>query len=44
MVESQGRRDDTRPAAWSYYLTFLQAKYDLPVVLVVVCRGAATAE
>ncbi|WP_280339176.1 hypothetical protein [Nocardia neocaledoniensis] len=44
VVESQGRRDDTRPAAWSYYLTFLQAKYDLAVVLVVVCRGAATAE
>ncbi|MFC4123742.1 hypothetical protein [Nocardia rhizosphaerae] len=43
IVESQRKKEPTRPAAWAYYLAFLQAKYGIPVVLVVVCRNWATA-
>ncbi|MGS2810280.1 hypothetical protein [Nocardia sp. MW-W600-9] len=43
IVEAQGRPESRKPAAWSYYLSFLIAKYELPVVLAVVCRDHATA-
>ncbi|MFD3591444.1 hypothetical protein ACFWU5_01860 [Nocardia sp. NPDC058640] len=43
IVEAQSCRDLTRIAAWSYYVTFLHNKYELPVVLVVVCHDKETA-
>ncbi|MGW4635225.1 hypothetical protein [Nocardia sp. NPDC004415] len=43
VVEAQSTRDPSRIAAWSYYVTFLHNKYDLPVVLVVVCHDKETA-
>ncbi|NJQ03632.1 hypothetical protein [Streptomyces zingiberis] len=42
-IESQGRRDPGKPASWTYYLAHLQAKYDSPVLLLVVCQDKATA-
>ncbi|MGX2996726.1 hypothetical protein JNUCC64_21050 [Streptomyces sp. JNUCC 64] len=43
-IEAQHRRDPDKAASWTYYLAFLQAKYDLPVLLLVVCRDRATAK
>ncbi|MGW6725387.1 hypothetical protein ACWF9G_05710 [Nocardia sp. NPDC055029] len=43
VVEAQSSCDVTRIAAWSYYVTFLHNKYELPVVLVVVCHDKQTA-
>ncbi|MFE3544981.1 hypothetical protein ACFXK0_18640 [Nocardia sp. NPDC059177] len=43
IAEAQSNRDDSRIAAWAYYATFLHNKYDLPVVLVVVCHDKQTA-
>lgn len=42
-VEAQGKRDPDKPASWAYYLSHLHAKYDVPAVLLVVCRDRATA-
>ncbi|WP_406332280.1 hypothetical protein [Streptomyces sp. NBC_00203] len=42
-VEAQGKRDPDKPASWAYYLAYLYAKYQLPPVLVVVCRDRGTA-
>ncbi|MCX4664379.1 hypothetical protein OG711_23660 [Streptomyces uncialis] len=43
-IEAQGRRDPDKAASWTYYLAFLRAKYDLPALLLVVCRDRATAK
>ncbi len=43
VVEAQSAPDDSRPDAWSYYVTFLRNKYRLPVILVVVCHDHSTA-
>lgn len=43
-VEAQGAKDSNKRASWSYYLSFLYAKYRTPPVLLVVCQDRATAE
>lgn len=43
-VEAQERRDARKEASWSYYIAYLQSKYRLPVLLLVVCRDRATAK
>ncbi|MFF2942356.1 hypothetical protein ACFVSQ_21165 [Streptomyces niveus] len=43
-VESQGKKDPDKPASWTYYLSYLYAKYKTPPVLLVVCQDRATAE
>ncbi|WP_338774148.1 hypothetical protein V7968_21420 [Nocardia vulneris] len=43
LVEAQGKRDPTRPPAWAYYLSYLQARYELLPVLVVICQDHAVA-
>ncbi|WP_406475648.1 hypothetical protein [Streptomyces sp. NBC_01615] len=41
-VEAQERRDTKKESSWPYYVAYLQAKYSLPVLLLVVCRDRAT--
>jgi hypothetical protein len=43
VVESQTEEDDTRNFAWPYYVAYLQAKYKLQVVFVVVTSKPDTA-
>ncbi|MEV8416925.1 hypothetical protein AB0P45_25460 [Streptomyces niveus] len=43
-VESQGKKDPDKPASWTYYLSYLYAKYKTAPVLLVVCQDRATAE
>ncbi|WP_327369187.1 hypothetical protein [Streptomyces sp. NBC_01217] len=43
-IEAQGKKDPEKPASWMYYLSYLQAKYKLPPMLLVVCQDRATAE
>ncbi|MEC3915615.1 hypothetical protein [Nocardia sp. CDC160] len=43
IVEAQGHSDAGKPSAWTYYIAHLSAKYDLPVILLVVCHDRATA-
>ncbi|WMX45687.1 hypothetical protein RGF97_13650 [Streptomyces roseicoloratus] len=42
-IEAQGRKDREKASSWTYYLGYLGAKYDLPVLLLVVCKDRATA-
>ncbi|UXY27749.1 hypothetical protein [Streptomyces sp. HUAS TT20] len=42
-IESQGKPDPDKLSSWTYYLAHLYAKYQLPPVLLVVCRDKATA-
>ncbi|MFF8100964.1 hypothetical protein ACF07S_14515 [Streptomyces sp. NPDC016640] len=42
-VEAQTKKDPDKAKSWSYYVAYLHAKYDLPVLLVVVCRDRSTA-
>ncbi|MFI8307613.1 hypothetical protein ACIF80_30195 [Streptomyces sp. NPDC085927] len=42
-VESQTKKDPDKAKSWSYYVSYLRAKYDMPVLLVVVCRDRSTA-
>ncbi|MFI8947648.1 hypothetical protein ACIGO6_14145 [Streptomyces sp. NPDC053750] len=42
-VESQTKKDPDKARSWSYYVAYLSAKYDMPVLLVAVCRDRATA-
>ncbi|MFF3819876.1 hypothetical protein ACFYYD_25325 [Streptomyces bluensis] len=42
-VEAQGQPDPDKPNSWTYYLAHLYAKYQLPPILLVVCRDKATA-
>ena len=44
LVESQTEKDGSRHFSWPYYVAYLQAKYQLQVVMAVVCSKAATAE
>ncbi|WP_324789162.1 hypothetical protein [Streptomyces sp. H51] len=43
-IESQSKRVPGKEASWAYYVAFLQAKYGLPVLLLVVCQDRATAK
>ncbi|MGW2283855.1 hypothetical protein [Streptomyces phaeochromogenes] len=43
-VEAQERRDAKKASSWAYYIAHLQAKYGLPVLLLVVCRDRPTAK
>ncbi len=42
-IEAQGKRDAGKEASWAYYVAYLQAKYELPVLLLVICQDRATA-
>ncbi|WP_308407535.1 hypothetical protein [Streptomyces olivochromogenes] len=42
-VEAQGKPDPDKPSSRTYYLAHLYAKYQLPPILLVVCRDKATA-
>jgi hypothetical protein len=43
-IESQSGKVAGKEASWAYYVAFLQAKYGLPVLLLVVCQDRATAK
>ncbi|WP_436777727.1 hypothetical protein [Yinghuangia sp. YIM S09857] len=43
-VESQRRCDSTKPVNWAYYVGYLAAKYENPVVLLVVTQNRRTAQ
>lgn len=42
-IESQGRRDPKKPAAWAYYLSYMHAKFGHQPVLIVLCPDESTA-
>ncbi|ANH92511.1 hypothetical protein A8713_16205 [Streptomyces sp. SAT1] len=42
-VETQTRRAPDKEANWAYYVAYLRAKFDLPVLLVAVCKNRSTA-
>lgn len=42
-VEAQTKRAPDKGANWAYYVSYLHAKYGLPVLLVTVCRNRSTA-
>lgn len=42
-VEAQCQDTKTKPAAWAYHASYLSAKFEMPVVVLVVCQDAATA-
>jgi hypothetical protein len=42
-VEAQTRKAPDKGTNWAYYVAYLRAKFDLPVLLVAVCRSRATA-
>jgi len=44
IVESQMRLDEEKERRWPYYIAYLHDKYGCPVVLLVVCNDAATAD
>ena len=43
IIEAQTRKDPDKPGAWAYYASHLHQKYQIPVVLLVVCQDATTA-
>ena len=43
-IESQSGKVPGKEASWVYYIAYLQAKYRLPVLLLVVCQDRATAK
>ncbi|WP_210585322.1 hypothetical protein [Streptomyces sp. GESEQ-35] len=43
-IESQSKKVPGKEASWAYYVAYLQAKYGLPVLLLVVCQDMATAK
>ncbi|MCD9876265.1 hypothetical protein [Streptomyces guryensis] len=43
-VEAQSKKVAGKEASWGYYIAYLQAKYRLPVLLLVVCQDKATAK
>ncbi|MFF3487681.1 hypothetical protein ACFYXC_31015 [Streptomyces sp. NPDC002701] len=43
-IESQSARNKEKAASWAYYVAYLQSKFGLPVLLVVVCQDGATAK
>ncbi|EGX59502.1 hypothetical protein SZN_12253 [Streptomyces zinciresistens K42] len=42
-IEAQTRRAPDKETTWAYYVAYLRAKFNLPVLLVAVCRNRATA-
>ncbi|MFF6989556.1 hypothetical protein [Streptomyces sp. NPDC010273] len=42
-IESQTKKDPDKAKSWAYYVAHLSAKYDMPVLLVAVCRDRPTA-
>ncbi|WP_189214811.1 MULTISPECIES: hypothetical protein [Streptomyces] len=42
-IEAQTKRAPDKGANWAYYVSYLHAKFDLPVLLVTVCRNRSTA-
>jgi hypothetical protein len=43
-IEAQTKRAPDKATNWAYYVAYLRATYDLPVLLVVVCRDRLTAD
>ncbi|MEU9325374.1 hypothetical protein AB0D91_16455 [Streptomyces canus] len=43
-IESQSGRVAGKEASWAYYVAYLQAKFRLPVLLLVVCQDGPTAK
>ncbi|MGW2381477.1 hypothetical protein [Streptomyces sp. NPDC001658] len=43
-IESQSKKVAGKEASWAYYIAYLQAKFGLPVLLLVVCQDRATAK
>ncbi|MFI6118686.1 hypothetical protein ACIBCU_02280 [Streptomyces sp. NPDC051064] len=43
VVEAQGKKDPGKTASWPYYVTYLNNRYRLPVLLLVICQDHATA-
>lgn len=43
-VEAQERKDRAKGSSWAYYAAYLQAKYDQPALLLVVCQDRRTAD
>ncbi|MFE2567734.1 hypothetical protein [Streptomyces mirabilis] len=43
-IEAQTKRDPDKATNWAYYVAYLRATYDLPVLLVTVCRDRPTAD
>jgi hypothetical protein len=43
-IEAQSDKKEAKAASWAYYIAYLQAKYRLPVLLLVVCQDRATAK
>ena len=43
-IESQTKKDPDKAKSWAYYVAHLNAKYDMPVLLVAVCRDRSTAK
>ncbi|MEV1081638.1 hypothetical protein AB0I98_25895 [Streptomyces sp. NPDC050211] len=43
-IEFQTKPDPNKASSWAYYVAFLRAKYDMPVLLVVVCKHRSTAK
>lgn len=43
-IEAQSRKDEKKASSWAYYIAHLQAKYELPVLLLVVCQDRSTAK
>ncbi|MGC9536828.1 hypothetical protein [Streptomyces sp. UG1] len=43
-VEAQSGKVEGKEWSWAYYIGYLQAKYKLPVLLLVVCQNRATAK
>ncbi|MCN9242133.1 hypothetical protein NGF19_15270 [Streptomyces sp. RY43-2] len=42
-VEAQTKQDLDKGTSWAYYVAYLHAKYELPVLLVTVCKNQRTA-
>ncbi|XUL90624.1 hypothetical protein ACQ86D_31630 [Streptomyces galilaeus] len=43
-IEAQSDKKEAKAASWAYCIAYLQAKYRLPVLLLVVCQDRATAK
>ncbi|MFF0460762.1 hypothetical protein [Streptomyces mexicanus] len=43
-IESQSKKVESKESSWAYYIAYLQAKYGLPVLLLVVCQDRSTAK
>ncbi|MGY1583532.1 hypothetical protein [Streptomyces sp. MN13] len=43
-IEAQTRKAPDKGTNWAYYVAYLRAKFDLPVLLVTVCRSRSTAK